>query len=169
VIYRFKGGKDGAQPAGALLLESNGVLYGLTDAGGAHNKGTAFELAPKGSRYRETALYSFGGIHGASPRDASGLVADRGGNLYGTTVTGGGVHCQKVDGCGTVFTLVPSAKGFTEHVLYAFQGSLENDGGRPFGGVLIDRQGNLLGSTFMGGSSRSGTVFSVCCAASPPK
>jgi uncharacterized repeat protein (TIGR03803 family) len=33
VIYRFKGGKDGAQPAGALLLESNGVLNGLTDAG----------------------------------------------------------------------------------------------------------------------------------------
>ena len=51
------------------------------------------------------------------------------------------------DGCGTVFTLVPSTKGFTEHVLYVFQGSRENDGGRPFGGVLIDRQRNLLGTT----------------------
>ena len=89
VIYRFKGGKDdGAQPAGALLLGSNGVLYALTDVGGARNKGAAFELAPKGSRYRETALYSFGGIQGASPRDASGVVADRAGNLYGTTVNG---------------------------------------------------------------------------------
>ncbi len=164
-IYTFKGGTDGIQPWGTLLSGARGALYGLTVVGGAKNKGTAFELAPKGSRYRETARYSFGGIDGAFPSDSSGLVADGNGNLYGTTANGGGAHCQKrYDGCGTVFTLSPSGKSFTERVLYAFGGSRANDGSRPSGGVLIDRHRNLLGTTFMGGSSRAGTVFSVCCA-----
>ncbi len=166
VIYRFKGGTDGISPWAGLLRASNGVFYGLAMEGGSQGKGTAFELARKGSSYRERTLYSFeGGTDGAYPRDTPGLVADRSGNLYGTTAAGGGTHCRV--GCGTVFSLVPSAKGFTEHVLYAFQRGTR-DGASPFGGVLIDRHGDLLGPTFMGGASRSGTIFSVCCA-SPPQ
>lgn len=162
VIYRFKGGRDGSGPWSGLLLGSNGVFYGLTMGGGEGN-GTVFELAPKGPSYREEVLYSFkGGTDGSDPRDTPGLVADRGGNLYGTTETGGSTHCNA--GCGTVFSLVPSGKGFTEHVLHAFQGGYRGDGASPLGGVIIDRQGNLLGPTFKGGHSRSGTIFSVCCA-----
>ncbi|HEY1883423.1 MAG TPA: choice-of-anchor tandem repeat GloVer-containing protein [Candidatus Cybelea sp.] len=165
VIYRFKGDADGIAPWASLLRGSNGVFYGLTMEGGALGKGTAFELTPKGSRYRETVLYSFKGrSHGAYPR--SDLVEDRGGNLYGTTPFGGGAHCR--DGCGTVFTLAPSGKTFTEHVLYTFQGPRAGDGAIPLGGVLIDRHRNLLGTTFNGGASHYGTIFSVCCAASSP-
>lgn len=166
VIYRFKGGADGMYPWASLLRGSNGMFYGLTIQGGTRNKGTVFELAPMGSRYREKVLYSFkGGTDGAYPGDTPGLVADDNGNLYGTTSGGGGTRCE----CGTVFSLTRSGKGFTEHVLYAFQGGKYDDGRDPSSGVIIDRKGNLLGTTFRGGDSRSGTIFSVCCAATSKK
>ncbi|HEY2475090.1 MAG TPA: choice-of-anchor tandem repeat GloVer-containing protein, partial [Candidatus Cybelea sp.] len=162
VIYGFQGGTDGSEPTASLLRGPHGVFYGLTGQGGHGGVGTVFEVAPEGSHYRETVLYSFNGLSdGDGPVDTPGLVADRVGNLYGTTVAGGGT-CD----CGTVFRLVRSGKGFTEHVLYTFQGG-PGDGAKPYGSVVIDRHGNLLGPTFMGGSSNSGTIFSLCCAPPP--
>ncbi|HEY2476920.1 MAG TPA: choice-of-anchor tandem repeat GloVer-containing protein [Candidatus Cybelea sp.] len=169
VIYRFKGGpRDGSQPTSNLLPGPNGTFYGLTSEGGRKGKGTVFELAPKGSAYREKLLYSFkGGVDGAHPRDVPGLAADRDGDLYGTTLNGGGArHCKF--GCGTLFKLVASGNGYTKQLLYAFQGH-GGDGANPLGGVIIDRHGNLLGPTFMGGSARSGTIYSICCAPPPQR
>lgn len=168
VIYRFKGGGDGKYPIAGLLPGPNGVLYGLTNWGGArHDRGlghgTVFELEPMGSKYREKVLYAFKGhTDGSNPDDTPGLVADRSGNLYGTTLHGGGGACSQ--GCGTVFKLVPSGSGFNESVLYAFQG--DPDGANPYGGVVIDSKGNLLGPTYSGGLSNRGAIFSLCCA--PP-
>ena len=45
VLYRFKGGKDGANPQ-ADLTNVNGTLYGTTVAGGASGKGTVFRISP---------------------------------------------------------------------------------------------------------------------------
>lgn len=160
-IYSFKGGTDGEFPTAGLLRGPHGVFYGLTGQGRVGNNGTVFELAPKGSRYREKPVYSFkGGTDGTGPVDTPGLVADRAGDLYGTTAAGGGTF-----DCGTVFKVVPSGRGFTEQVLYAFQGG--GDGDKPYGSVVIDRHGNLLGPTFFGGGSNSGTIFSLCCAPPP--
>ena len=76
----------------------------------------------------EKVLYSFqGGTDGALP-DA-GLIADRFGNLYGTTNYGGGGPCvtsRTILGCGTVFELSPDGKGnWNEAVLYAFTGDTD--------------------------------------------
>jgi hypothetical protein len=67
--------------------------------------------------------------------------------------------------CGTVFELTPCGKKFTERVLHAFQGGA--DGAEPYGGVIIDRKGDLLGPTNLGGSSGSGTIFKLCCVPFP--
>jgi uncharacterized repeat protein (TIGR03803 family) len=134
------------------------VLYGLTDFAGA---GTLFRLAPSGSTptYTHIVIYRFkGGNDGFDPDDTPGLVADRSGNLYGTTVTGGTYNS------GTVFEVIPRGKHSTEHVLYTFHGG--QDGANPYGGVIIDRAGNLLGPTEYGGQYNVGTIFSICCA--PP-
>ncbi|MFZ1017046.1 MAG: choice-of-anchor tandem repeat GloVer-containing protein [Candidatus Cybelea sp.] len=159
VIYRFKGASDGEYPPSGLLLGANGTLYGLTEGGGGRTGerfGTVFELAPRGSTYRHTVLYSFQGhTDGAYPEDTPGLVADRSGNLYGTTAYGG-TSCD----CGTVFKLAPSGSRYTESVLHAFQGGT-GDGLQPRGGVVIDSKGNLLGPTNQGGLSFFGTIFSV--------
>ena len=56
--------------------------------------------------------------------------------------------------------LHPNANGtWTESTLYAFQS--RSDGGNPLGGVTIDAQGNLYGTTSGGGSSGWGTVFKL--------
>jgi uncharacterized repeat protein (TIGR03803 family) len=145
------------------------VFYGLTEQGGekkGSGNGTFFELTPKGSSYTEKVVYSFQGSSDGSDPDDTGLVADTSGALYGTTAQGGGVSACS-GGCGTVFKLTPSGSSFTESVLYAFQGG--TDGFNPYGSVVIDGKGKLLGPTFHGGSgscelsseSGCGTIFSV--------
>jgi len=172
VLYRFKGGIDGRYPRASLLPGAKGVLYGLTEQGGAKKgtgNGTSFELTPKGSSYTEKVIYSFqGGSDGSDPDDNPGLTADTSGAIYGTTTDGGGASACS-GGCGTIFKLTPSGSSFTESVLYAFQGG--TDGVSPYGGVVIDGKAKLLGPTFFGGSgscqlsSKSplgcGTIFSV--------
>jgi uncharacterized repeat protein (TIGR03803 family) len=91
----------------------------------------------------EKVLYGFtGGNDGGNP--TSGLIFDNTGNAYGTTSVGGAF------GFGSVFKLTRDQNGnFTESVLYSFTGG--GDGKNPFGGVVIDRAGNLYGTTAAGG------------------
>jgi len=84
----------------------------------------------------------------------SGVVLDSAGNLYGTTFFCG------ADGEGVVYQLTQSGSSWTETVLHTFEGF--NDGGFPFGGLAMDRQGNLYGSTTEGpGGSNGGTVYEL--------
>jgi uncharacterized repeat protein (TIGR03803 family) len=91
-----------------------------------------------------TVVYSFTGDEdGEYP--ATELVVDAAGNLYGTTVEGGDFNA------GTVFRLSPDgAGGWTKTVLHHFNGF--SDGLNPYGGVAIDPQGNLYGTTTAGGN-----------------
>lgn len=104
-------------------------------------------------------LYIFaGGNDGAFPN--GNLIFDTAGNLYGTTVGGGGV-CDGSN-CGTVFPLTPNSDGgWTESVLHAFTGG--SDGVLPNGGLVFDTAGNLYGTTDSGGVTYGccGTVFEM--------
>lgn len=104
-LHSFTGtAGDGATPRGALLLESGGVIYGTTAAGGdaTCNCGVIFSLTPApGGSYSYSTLYKFlGGSDGSTPM--AGLVVGTDGNLYGTTEYGGNATCY-VSGCGTIF------------------------------------------------------------------
>ena len=46
VLHKFTGGKDGANPAGRLVRDSAGSLYGTTQSGGAFHNGVVFKLTP---------------------------------------------------------------------------------------------------------------------------
>lgn len=148
---------DGAQPASGLIFDAQGNLYGTTTGGGDLNScgqgcGTVFELMsqPDGS-WNEKVLYAFqGGKDGEAP--FAGLVFDTSGNLYGTTVQGGGDgrDCHQVGGCGVVFQLVSGGDGsWQENVLHRFTGGY--DGSIPYAGVTFDQAGNLYGTTEHGG------------------
>jgi uncharacterized repeat protein (TIGR03803 family) len=170
VIYRFKGGSDGFGPAGALLADKVGNLYGTTAEGGinggascagVHGCGTVFELSPpaqSSESWTKTVLYRFkGGSDGYGPGEA--LVADKDGNLYSTTAVGGTGNCVNggETGCGTIFELVrPTSAGgaWTHLVLHSFtgvpSGKGDGDGALP-SGVVFDGAGNLYGTTDGGG------------------
>lgn len=146
VLYSFTGGNDGGYPPAGLIKDKAGDFYGTTQGGGTGSAGTVFELAPNGT---ETVLYSFtGGSDGNAP--FAGVIRDRAGNLYGTTYGGGST------GNGTVFKLAPDG---TETVLYSFTGG--SDGGTPVAGLIMDRAGNLYGTTYVGGAGAEGTVFKL--------
>jgi uncharacterized repeat protein (TIGR03803 family) len=156
VLYRFKGGSDGAFPQG--LVVRDGKLYGLTGGGGGNNTycatgcGTVFEVDTAG---RESVIYRFkGGSDGEYP--VGSLVALRKA-FYGVT-TLGGVGCDI--GCGTVFAVNKSGK---KRTVYEFTGA--PDGSGPQSG-LTNVSGTLYGTTYSGGSVLGcnvgcGTVFTV--------
>jgi uncharacterized repeat protein (TIGR03803 family) len=98
-----------------------------------------------------------GGTDGLTPLGS--VIFDASGNLYETTVWGGGSStCNS--GCGTVFELVPNTNGsWSENVLYRFTGGA--DGSEPAAGVIFDEAGNLYGTTNQGGDFNSGTVFKL--------
>jgi hypothetical protein len=101
VLHNFQNnGQDGAIPDGGPILDSAGNLYGVTQIGGTHLTGTAFELLRQSGNWTEKIRHNFGhGVHdGHYPNT---VVLDSLGNLYGTTSSGGAY-----DG-GTVFQLMP--------------------------------------------------------------
>lgn len=102
---------------------------------------------------QETVLYEFKG--GTDGYPVSGVIRDASGNFYGTTMAGGGSQGCNGGPCGTVFKVDTTG---TETVLYTFQGP---DGAYPYGGVILDAQGNLYGTTFRGGAYGYGTVFKL--------
>ncbi|HEX8815434.1 MAG TPA: choice-of-anchor tandem repeat GloVer-containing protein [Terriglobales bacterium] len=162
VIYPFGGNGGPSHPDAGLVADKSGNLYGTTRQGGAYNRGTVFEVSPGSSGWTQSVLYSFTGNHdGAQP--SSTLVFDARGHLYGTTSAGGGGSCT--GGCGTVFELAPSGSGWTESVLYAFDGG--GDGQQPASGVVLGASGVLYGTTLYGGMtdencpSGCGTVYAV--------
>ncbi|MFN7997907.1 MAG: choice-of-anchor tandem repeat GloVer-containing protein [Bryobacteraceae bacterium] len=163
LLHNFEGGADGAVPAGSLVFGRRGRLYGFTNAGGASNLGTVFELIPPqgAGGWTEAVIYSFhGGTDGSGPLGAP--VFDGYSNLYGNTVGGG------ASGMGTVFQLkVPatSGAGWTEFVRYSFRGGA--DGANPSGAMIFGTNGVLYGTTLFGGPANAGTVFQLGTPASP--
>ncbi len=163
ILHNFDASGDGAYANGNLIRGKKGILYGTTNVGGAYGYGTVFALARVRGKWVETILYSFGnnGTDGNEP--ASGLVFDKEGNLYGTTVGGGNY------GFGTVFELSPPLGGsgsWAEKILWSFGNG--TDGAYPEGGLVLDKQGNLYGTTIDGGAYGRGgkgrgygTVFEV--------
>jgi uncharacterized repeat protein (TIGR03803 family) len=145
VLYTFTGGADGAFPAASLIMDDAGNLFGTAQEGGANGDGVVFEVPSGGG---ETVLHSFDGSDGAFP--VANLVMDKSGVLYSTTAEGG------ANSLGTVFKLAP---GDRESVLHSFAGG--SDGAFPVAGLIMDKGGNLYGTTESGGASNDGTVFKV--------
>ncbi|MGC2109399.1 MAG: choice-of-anchor tandem repeat GloVer-containing protein [Candidatus Korobacteraceae bacterium] len=147
---------DGYEPYAGLIFDAAGNLYGTTGYGGDYNEGTVFEMAPNGSGgWTEKKLHNFNndGTDGTQPY--AGLILDGGGNLYGTTYTGGDY------GVGTVFEVSPDGSGgWTEKKLHNF-GLYGTDGTSPNASLIFDAAGNLYGTTYLGGIHGWGTVFEM--------
>ena len=163
VLHSF--GSSGSGPYGGLIFDQAGKLYGTTQTENmGHGNGTVFMLSPLGDEWTLTTLYSFpSGFTYPYAR----LTMDAAGNLYGTTsyFFGFASNLGGQGGEGSVFKLAFSNGSWTYVDLHEFTGR-NGDGAGPFGGVAVDANGNLYGTTTSGGgvlycSGGCGTVWEI--------
>jgi uncharacterized repeat protein (TIGR03803 family) len=139
---------DGRYPYAGLVQASNGNFYGTTYFGGANSEGAVFKITPTGTL---TTLHSFANTDGIRPQ--AGLVQASNGNLYGTT-QGGGTNNE-----GTVFKITPGGTLTSLHSFCSQTGC--PDGSSPYAGLVQATDGNLYGTTVLGGADGEGTIFKI--------
>ena len=155
-------GTNGSDAANFDLVQGvDGELYGTTQFGGTYNQGTVFKIDSAGNL---TTLWSFCQQSGCPDgnRPAAGLTLVTGGNLYGTTYYGG------AHGAGTVFKITPAGVLTTVHSFCNDPiGSNCIDGANPTAQLLLAADGNLYGTTVLGGTGGcpgchgGGTAFKI--------
>jgi len=158
------GNATGANPTAGLTADAQGNLYGTATYGGANSTGAVYELVKGANGYTQQTLFSFaansanssiGNATGANP--TAGLTADAQGNLYGTTVNGG------ANNAGAVYALVKGGNGYSQQTLFSFSGGTGSSatGANPYAGLIADAQGNLYGTTRLGGANGTGAVYEL--------
>ncbi len=148
-------GLNGIEPGAPLVQGTDGSFYGTTRSGGSNDEGVVFKLTLGGSY---TPIYTFPPVsttNGANPY--AGLVQGSDGNFYGTTRFGGIGGTSENHGNGVIFKVTPAG---AESVVYRF-GTNPNEGAQPWAGLIIGSDGNLYGTTTLGGSAGGGTVFQL--------
>lgn len=149
------GSRAGANPAGGLLMNTDGLLYGTAEFGGTNGFGTAFKITTAVSPVY-TVLRQFADASGSQP--VSTLVRGTDGLLYGCTANGG------VNGFGTVFNL--STTG-THTLLASLSGESGATAGSSMrGGLVMGTDGLFYGITSAGGAGNLGAAFKISSAGS---
>ncbi len=147
VLHTFTGGNDGEYPSSDLALDSAGNLYGATSFGGTGEWGVLFKINSSG---KESIVYNFCSLtncaDGASP---GGYFVVSAGNVYGITAGNG----KAPEIYGNIFEV--TAKG-AESVLYTATGPAELGSG-----LVMDKAGDLYGTTWDGGPAHTGTVYKL--------
>ena len=137
LLRSFGGGGDGGSYPIGSLIQSNGMLYGMSSC--------VFKMKTDGSSCSNLHYFGLVGGNGNSPRADLTLS---GTNLYGMTVEGGA-------GVGVVFRISTSGGAYTN--LHYFNSQATN-GYKPYGSLTL-ANGALYGTTFIGGASNRGTIF----------
>lgn len=141
VLHNFSGASDGSSPHGGLIQAKDGLLYGMTTAGGANNSGTIFKINLTGTF---TLIKSFVfATDGGAP--TGNLVQASDNNFYGMTSNSG--HIFKLTTAG-VYTNI-----------HTFNSSV--DGYNAFGSLIQAADGNLYGTCSDGGQKSAGTIFQI--------
>ncbi len=160
ILHSFSDLSNGTNPVPPLVMDRGGNLYGMTTGsfGGPYSYGSVFELsrASDGS-WRLRTLHGFtGGADGGfDPNYTYGaLLFANSGQLLGNTSAGGIYNHGVLFDLGSITVL-----HWYEFVAHAFAGGL--DGSVPQGPLVMDRSGNIYGTTFLGGSNNAGTVFKL--------
>jgi uncharacterized repeat protein (TIGR03803 family) len=131
-------------PSGGVDFDPAGNLYGTFE----FPNGGVFRLDPKN---RTKGVFSFNGNDGQEP--LGGVTLDtKHGVLYGTTV--GGASSD-----GNIYEIDAQGK---ETVLYQFCSQPNcTDGYLPWATLIMDKAGNLYGTTEFGGEYGMGVVFEL--------
>jgi uncharacterized repeat protein (TIGR03803 family) len=145
----------GSQPDTRPVLGPGNDVFGMTYDGGENGNGVIYRFDLKSHEY--TVLHTFGALDangnnedGANP----GVALTRGPDdfFYGMASFGGG------NGNGTIFKISSSGEFTVLHTFSALDADAHNgDGANPLRSVVFDDDGNLYGTTRLGGENTCGT------------
>lgn len=140
--------KPGFRPQ--KLLNSNGVIYGVSTSGGANSgSGYIFRFTPTAEMNRFEVIYNFSTVNGRKP--VGGLIEGSDGYLYGVTSTGG------ANEGGVIYKIKKDGSGFTKIFDFNY-----NTGRYPQKGIVADASGWLWGMTSNGTPGfKTGSMFKV--------
>ena len=136
--------------SGGPMQATNGLLYGTTSYGGPLGYGTIYSIRPDGSDFKILHDFSPEVILAIAFNSSGDLVQGPDGSLYGTRMYDNNSY-------GSVYKINVDGTGFT--VLKEFNDPLA--GIRPGGSLLFASDGRIYGTTFGGGSSNFGTIYSL--------
>ncbi|MBL9143089.1 MAG: hypothetical protein JNM99_05335 [Verrucomicrobiaceae bacterium] len=146
------GTKRGSLPSG-LMQAKDGNFYGTTESGGLYGNGTVFRLTPAGVFTTIADFGSSAASYTGPTIPRSPLIQASNGLLYGTSAAGG------TGGQGTVYSITTAG---AYKALVNFTGSAGPYLGRtPEAPLIQATDGNLYGTTRLGGASNRGTIFRV--------
>lgn len=145
-------GNRGRSPVAELFPDGTGRFWGSTANGGNQDLGSIFTINATSGAF--TTVMEFTGASGPNKgsRPIGGLVADRGGFLWGTTSAGGS------PGHGTIFK-IKAATGVLSTVVEFTSSGGPNRGAGPEATLANDFLGSLWGTTTSGGTNGLGTLF----------
>jgi uncharacterized protein (TIGR03437 family) len=135
----------------ALAFGIDGNLYGTTQTGGAYGSGIVFRIAPNGSL---ATLFNFSNNPGGQGLPNSTLTVGPDGNLHG--MTNAATSSVAAASGITIFEITPAGALTT-----LYTSSADTGGEYPGTGLALGPDGSFYGTTQLGGSSRSGTVFRI--------
>jgi uncharacterized repeat protein (TIGR03803 family) len=142
VLYTLPPGSSGGIPWGGVALDNSGNVFGATGEFG----GGVWELSPAGDTWNFSLIVPFlGGL-----QDSINFGPD--GAIYGTNYADGS------HGVGSVFKLTNSQGTWTHTIIHNFAGP---EGALPLSNVVFDANGNMYGTTTMGGTRGYGTLWQL--------
>ncbi|MBI3501327.1 MAG: T9SS type A sorting domain-containing protein [Bacteroidetes bacterium] len=136
---------NGSYPYGSLFQASNGKLYGMTNLGGANNKGVIFEYDINTGIY--TKKIDLTSANGGNPT-ANDFIELSNGKLLGMTYGGGAT------GSGVIFEYDTSSNTYTKKFDFT-----SANGINPVGALILAPNGKFYGMTEIGGSGNKGVIF----------
>lgn len=135
---------DGKGPRG-LVEDDAGMLFGVTEAGGANKDGVIFSLSASPA-FTATNIFDFSSAtDGANPSTAPLF---RNGAIYGATLNGG------TSNAGVYYSYTIATD--TYDVLHNFGGA---EGSKPKGSLFLASDGFVYGTTTEGGDNNLGALF----------
>jgi uncharacterized repeat protein (TIGR03803 family) len=137
VLYNFQGLSDGANPTYTPIQASDGSLYGVTYGVYQQSPGTIYKFSSAGS---VTTIFSLNMDGSQGTIFSSPVTQAVDSNLYVTTFEGGQFNC------GTILKLTTAGELLSQ---YNFE--CKKNGESPQGALLQATDGNLYGTTALGG------------------
>ena len=146
----------GSQPDSRPVLGSDHAVYGMTLDGGSNGTGVIYRFDLQSHQYALLHTFSVLDSNGDNSDGAfPGVALTRGhGHVFYGMATSGGQN-----GNGTIFKITGSGEFTVLHTFSALDANAHNeDGAAPLRTIVVGRNGNLYGTTRIGGANTCGEL-----------